>query len=264
MFNTDTVWGKRMQTLSTALAVLLIVFLGVQILSSLKSMDKRSMIQNTISVSGKGEVIAVPDIATVTFAVVEQAKTVPEAQSKATAKMDSTLKALKALGIEDRDIKTTDYSAYPRYEYFNQVCTQFSCPPSGGQTIVGYEVRQSILVKIRTIADAGKILGAIGTAGVSDISGPSFTVDDEDAKVREARKAAIDDAKAQAKQLAKDLGVRLGDIVSFGESGNYPSPIYYARDMAMGMGGSSEASAPQLPTGENKITSNVTITYEIK
>ncbi len=119
------------------------------------------------------------------------------------------------------------------------------------------------MIKIRNIADAGKVLSAIGTTGVSDISGLNFEVDDQDAKVREARKIAIDDAREQAKQLAKDLGVKLSDIVSFNESGNYPTPMYYAKDMAMGMGGANE-SAPQLPTGESKITSNVTITYEIK
>jgi uncharacterized protein YggE len=118
------------------------------------------------------------------------------------------------------------------------------------------------MVKIRKIEDAGKVLGVIGTTGVSDISGLNFEVDEQDEKVREARKMAIDDAREQAKQLAKDLGVKLGDIVSFNESGNYPMPMYYVKDMALGMGGSAE-STPEIPTGESEITSNVTIVYEI-
>lgn len=268
MFNNDTVSGRRMNNILTILAVVLIAFLAVKTIATLHSDDYKggAMGMKTITVSGKGEIVAVPDIATVTFAVVEQAKTVNEAQTKATAKMDTTLAALKALGIEEKDIKTTDYNAYPRYEYFQQVCTQFSCPPSGGQTIVGYEVRQSIMVKIRKIDDAGKILGEIGKAGVSDISGLTFTVDNYDDRVVEARKDAIDDAKAQAKKLAGDLGVRLGDIVSFSESGGgYPVPMYMSKDVAYGMGGAmSEAANPQIPTGENKIISNVMITYEIR
>ncbi len=273
MFDNNTDAGKRTHKLVMILVVFFIIFLGAQTLRTLGGaggvfgIDGIDGIngseKNSISVSGKGELVVLPDIATITFAVVEQAKTVAEAQSKATSKMNFTLDSLKALGIEERDIKTTDYNAYPRYEYFTQVCTQYSCPPSGGQTIVGYEVRQSILVKIRKIEDAPNVLATIGKAGVSDISGLNFTVDNQDEKLQEARRLAIEDAKAQAKTLAKDLGVKLGDIISFSESGDYPMLMYSTRDMIGGMGGSVE-SAPQLPTGENKIISNVTITYEIR
>lgn len=265
MFNNDTAVGKRMNTLLTVLGVVLIAFLAVHTLMPLKWKGHMGagLLDSTITVSGNGEVIAIPDIATVSFSVVENAKTVAEAQIMSTKKMETVLASLKNLGIEDTDIKTTDYTAYPRYEYYSQSCTQFSCPP-GKQTLTGYEVRQTIMVKIRKIDDAGKVLGEVGEAGVSDISGINFMVDNEDEKIREARQMAIEDARSQAKELAKDLGVRLGDIVSFNESGvGYPMPVYYAKDMAMGMGGSGESS-PQLPTGENKIVSNVTITYKIK
>jgi uncharacterized protein YggE len=270
MFNNETVMGRRMNITLTVLAVVLIFFLIAQTINSFKfnhhgkgGLGYGDRSENTISVSGKGELFIVPDVATVSFSVVEQKNTVAEAQQAATAKIDATLAAVRALGVEDKDIKTLDYNAYPRYEYTQSICTQFSCPPSK-QILTGYEVRQSILVKVRKIDDAGKVLAAVGTAGASDISGINFIVDDEDAKVREARKLAIDDAKAQAQVLANDLGVELGDIVSFSEGGNYPVPMYYAsKDMAMGMGG-AENSAPQLPVGENKITSNVTIVYEIK
>ncbi len=266
MFNNDTVEGKRINKILVILGVVLIVFLVMRIFGGFGWRDHMNFageIKNTISVSGTGEVVAIPDIATVSFAVVEQAKSVAEAQTLVTKKMDSVLSAIKKLGIEDKDIKTADYSAYPRYEYFNQPCTQYSCPPSR-QTVTGYEVRQSVFVKIRKIEDAGKVLGNVGEAGVSDISGIDFVVDNQEAKTREARQIAITDAKEQAKQLAKDLGVKLGDIVSFSETGNYPQPIYM-KGVAMGLGGSADSvSTPQIPTGENKIVSNVMIVYEIK
>ncbi len=266
MFNENTVVGKRMNMLVMILTIVLIAFVGIH---TIKSFGGRGHMggfdnsQHTIVVAGKGEIVAIPDIATFTFSVVEQASTVSDAQNKATEKMNKALEALKSLDVNEKDVKTVDYSAYPRYEYLNQVCTMYSCPVSGSQKLIGYEVRQTIMVKVRNVADAGKVLGEIGKTGVSDISGINFTVDDQDSKVREARKSAIDDAKSQAEQLAKDLGVKLGKIVSFNESGNYPMPMYAVKDMAMGMGGSAE-SAPQLPTGESKITSNVTIVYEIK
>jgi uncharacterized protein YggE len=267
MFNENTIVGKRMNSLVTVFVIVLIIFLGVGTLKTfgIFGNSKELAVSNTnfISVSGKGEVIAIPDIATFNFSVIEQASTVSDAQNKVTAKINKTIETLKSLGVEERDIKTVNYNTYPKYEYFNQVCTAYSCPPSGSQKLIGYEVQQNIMVKIRNIADSGKVLGAIGSTGVSDISGLNFTVDDYDVKMREARKMAIEDAKTQAQQLAKDLGVKLVSISNFSESGNYPMPMYSAKDMTMGMGGANE-SAPQIPTGENKITSNVSIVYEIK
>ena len=83
----------------------------------------------------------------------------------------------------------------------------------------------------------------------------------------QARDEAIADAKQKAEMLAKQLGVRLVRVVSYNDSGNYPQPMY-ARDMAYGMGGaenqSTKAVAPSISIGENKVTSNVSITYEIR
>ena len=101
------------------------------------------------------------------------------------------------------------------------------------------------------------------------MSGLQFTVDDRDALEEEARLAAIEDAKEEAKRLAKELDVRLGDILSFNDTNNgfYPEP-FQTRSFEMvadGQFGVSESTiAPEIAVGENKITSTVTITYEIK
>jgi uncharacterized protein YggE len=103
----------------------------------------------------------------------------------------------------------------------------------------------------------------LGTLGVSDLNGPNFSIDNEDALKAQARKEAIDDAQTKAKALAKDLGVSLGRIANFSESGNYPTPMYYAKDARVSSAG-LEAAPAQIPKGENTITSDVTITYEIR
>ena len=127
--------------------------------------------------------------------------------------------------------------------------------------IIGYEVSEYISVKIRDLANVGEVLQGIGSIDISEISGPNFSVDNEDGLKAQARKLAIDDAKAKAKVLSKDLGVKLIRIVSFSENDNYP--MMYSTKGA-GIMDSYATSAPELPTGENKITSNVTITYEIR
>ncbi len=266
----DPVSKKRFFNAVLTMVVLLAVFLGIKALSSLKELSyigKGVYPSNVISVNGTGEVLAVPDIATFSFSVVEEGKTVKEAQDKATRKINSMVDSVRSFGVEERDIQTTGYNSYPKYEY-NRVpeCTLSYCPP-GRQVLVGYEVSQSITVKIRKTEDAGEILTKIGELGAGNISGLNFVVDDIEKVKAQAREKAVNDAKEKAKVLSKTLGVKLDTIVNFYESGDYP--IMYRAEMSsdakIGMGSASAPQvAPALPVGENKIVSNVTIVYEIR
>lgn len=219
---------------------------------------------NTITVSGEGEVFAVPDIAEFSVTIQETAKDVKSAQDAATKKADDIIAYLKGEGIEEKDIKTADYSVYPQYEYSQATCRDGYCPP-GRQTLTGYQVTQTLIVKVHDTDQAGDLLSGVGSRGASQVSGLSFTIEDEDTLQAEARGKAIEDARMKAIELSKQLKVRLVRIVGFSENGSYP-PVPYA----YGMGGDAlsvraeKAPAPELPVGENKITSNVSITYEIR
>lgn len=222
---------------------------------------------NTITVTGEGDVYAVPDTAEVSFSVRNEAKVLSDAQKVVTDKVAQTLALLKNQGIDEKDIKTQSYSSYPKYDYGNNevVCMAIGCPTPrpGTPVIVGYEVSQMITVKIKDTEKVSPVLEGLANIGVSDMNGPNFTIGDEDALNAQARKNAIDDAKAKAKILAKDLDVRLVEIVSFSEDGSMPYPMYYSK-AGMADGATMESSAPDLPKGENKISSRVTITYKIK
>jgi uncharacterized protein YggE len=139
------------------------------------------------------------------------------------------------------------------------------CPP-GKSILTGYEVNQTVSVKVRKTEDAGDVLTKVGGLGATNISGLDFVVDDTDAAKAEARELAIADAKEKAKALAKALDIKLVRIVSFNDSSDYP-PMYYAMDSmssVKAMGAGEAAVSPRLPVGENKTVSNVTITYEVK
>jgi len=221
--------------------------------------------ENTIILTGHGEVSATPDIANISFTISKDAKTVKEAQESVAQIEKKALDFLKTKNIADKDIKTTNVSFYPKYEYrqITAPCLQGSCPiPVGNSVIVGYTVSESISVKIRNTDDVGAIIEGLGSLGVTNLDGPNFAVDKEDSLKDSARKLAIDEAKTKAKKLAKDLGIRLGKITSFSENGNTPMPMY-AKALSADSAGSAPAPAV-LPTGENLITSDVTITYEIK
>jgi hypothetical protein len=226
----------------------------------------------TINVSGEGEAFAKPDIAELSFSIEQTSKTVAEAQKISTEKINKIMAYLKdTMKIEDKDIKTTDYSVYPKYEYQRAVtCLDYNMNgycPEGKQILMGYTVNQTIAVKIRKLDDAGAILVATGEKGATNISGLNFTVDKKKEVEAEARGLAIAEAQAKAKILADSLGVTLTRIVSFSEGGNYPiyrdamgGAMTKSVDFAM----AQSAPAPSIPVGENKFTSNVTITYEIQ
>lgn len=263
-------YQKNLYRAFLTLLVVLSVYFAVRFLSEWRAYGMMgSGGANTITLSGHGEVQAVPDIANVYFTIRKDAKTVKEAQDAVAVVEKSALNFLEENGVEDKDIQATNTSFYPKYEYVYEnksmvPCTEFYCPPRPGKNvIVGYESSESITVKVRNTDDVGKIIQGLGTLGVSDLNGPNFAIDKEDELKAEARKKAIDEAREKAKALAKDLGVSLGRISSFSESGVYA--MYYGKATMSLDAESGGAPAPaQLPKGENTITSDVTITYEIR
>jgi uncharacterized protein len=217
---------------------------------------------NAISVSGTGEVVVVPDTGEFTFSIIEEGDTATAVRDAGTAKADATLATLKEKGIEEKDIKTTAYELQPKYEWEPLNCVMYPCDRK--QVQKGFTLNQSVRVKVRDLDKAGEVLEAVTNKGVQNISGLSFTNADDDKTKADARKLAIDQARAKAEKLANDLGVSLVRIIGFSEDGGYPMP-YYAESMSSGMGGDMMAkTAPAIPAGENTVTSNVSITYEIR
>lgn len=247
---------------------LLALYLLVLAISELKSMrfiGSGVSATNTITVSGEGEVSAVPDTASFSVTIMEKASTVKAAQDKASEKSNDIVDYLKSQDVDDKDIKTADYSVYPEYEYSTKVCAVGEYCVPGKQTLTGYQVSQTITVKVRDMEKAGDLLTGVGSRGASQVSGLAFTIDDEDALQKEARDEAIAKAQEKAEDLADSLGVSIVRVVGFSEDGSYPMPYAYGRGGEMvAMAMDSKESAPALPTGENKIFSNVTITFEIR
>ena len=259
---------RRVRGTIILVLLLLSTFLFVKTISEIKEyryIGGGVPAHNTITVQGTGEVFAVADTAEFSFSIIEEDSTVDVAQEAAAEKINTILEYLEDQDVDEKDIKTTNYSVYPRYEYTRIVCVTSPCPPSGERTLRGFEVNQSILVKVRDTDEAGKILSAVGELGATNISGLNFTIDDEEGLKKEARSEAIDNARDKAKELSKDLGIRLVRVVSFSESRGDVYPRYAFDDAiaeaSFGIGG---GTSPDIPVGENKITSFVSITYEIR
>ncbi len=259
----------RMQVAGMFALTMLGLFLLVLTISSLKQyhyIGSGVAASNTITVSGDGEVFAVPDTATFSVTIQEEAKEVKAAQEVATKKGNDVKAYLKSQGVDEKDIQTTDYSLYPQYDYIRVPCAANGFCPDGKQTLRGFQVSETLTVKVRDTQKAGDLLAGVGSKGASSVSGLNFTIDDQDALDAEARDKAIAKAKEKAEALADSLGVDIVRVVGFSEGGG-GGPIYYAKTMGLGMGGATDAAmppSPEIAVGQNKITSNVTITYEIR
>ncbi|MFA4890380.1 MAG: SIMPL domain-containing protein [Candidatus Paceibacterota bacterium] len=248
-------FDEKFKKIISMFAVILSIYVAVLAYNAVQEgryIGKEINPTNTINVSATGEVFAAPDVANFSVSVVKEAKTAVEAQNQNAEAINKIVKFLKDSGIEDKDIKTSGYNIYPKYDYLEHV----------GQVFRSYEATQSLDVKVRKIDDAGKILSGVVAMGANQVGGINLAIDKEDDLKRAARQAAINEAKQKADDLVKDLGVSLGRLVSFSESfGGIPVPIY-GMMKAEGVGGG--ATAPDIPKGENKISVSVSLTYEIK
>jgi len=247
-------------------SVLAILFLAltvstfVDIISKIKQsryIGQDIQSRNTIIVSDSGEVFSKPDLALIDLSVIDEADTVSEAMAENTQKMNEVIRVVKEEGVEEKDLKTTSFNVYPRYEYVD------SNGSRDKRVLAGYEVRQTLQVKIRSLDSIGQIIESAAEAGANDVGSLQLVIENEDELKKQAREQAIEKAKNKAKELASQLGVRIGNITSFSENWYFP---YY--DSAMmykseeGYGGAAPL-VPSIESGENKISVSVVITYEI-
>lgn len=253
---------KKISISVFVLVIVLSLFTVVKIINEIKGssyIGRGNQSANVISVSGSGEVLAVSDIASLSVNLTKDGKTAKEAQDLLNESITKTLTYLKEQKIEDKDIKSEYGGLNPKYSY--EKCYMYPC--NSDQKIIGYTATQFITIKVRVVDDASMIRTGLAGIGITDISGPTFSIDNEEGFKDEARSLAITEAREKAKVLARELGVKLGKVVNFGEN-NGDRYEMYSKVMSADSSMATGVSAPTLPKGENKIISNVTITYEIK
>jgi len=214
-----------------------------------------SVQQNTgVWVTGQGEAMAVPDIATLSLGIETRGDTVAEAQAQAIEAMDKVMETLKDNGIEEKDIQTQRFSIYPITRWLER---------EDKEEIIGYRVTNMVTAKIRKVEKAGVVIDAVAKAGgdYTRIQNISFAVDDTEPYYEEARAKAMEDAKNKAEQLADLAGVRLGKPTYVSEGAVY-SPLTTRVSYE---GGMAVPAAPETPIspGELKLTINVQVAYAI-
>jgi uncharacterized protein len=236
-------------------ALITAVVLGGAFYLAGKHVETRDREIPQITVSGEGKASVAPDIAALSFGVATgRQRTAAEAMTKLKSSMDAVLAAVRKENIDAKDIKNEQFSLNPTYDW-----------SSGRQTIIGYEASQSLRVKVRDLDNVSDVLGAATAAGANQAGGVEFTVDDPEKTRSVARAEAIAQAKAKAEQLADDLGMSLGEIRSFNENGGgYNPPMYMRSGVSAGAEMDAQKQAVEIPAGEQEMTVQVSITYELR
>jgi len=201
-----------------------------------------------LDVSATGTSTRRPDIAIISAGVVTQASKAGDAMAANAKAMTATIAALKRAGVADRDIQTQSINLQPQYRYGDNQ------PP----VLTGYQANNRVSVKLHDLAGAGGVIDALVAAGANQIDGPSLSVDHPEAALDEARAKALATARARAELYAKSAGLSVRRIVRISENDGVPPPV---RPMAMMA--SKRADATPLEAGEQELTVNLSVVFEL-
>lgn len=202
-----------------------------------------------VEVVAEGRTTRTPDMAVISAGVVTQAATAQAAMQDNAARMTRVIAALKAAGIAERDVQTSNIGLNPQYRY-----EQNQAP-----VLTGYQASNQVTVRFRDLARAGSILDALVREGANSINGPTLTLAEPEAAMDEARTDAVKRARARAELYARALGMRVDRVVSLSEGGGgNPNPMPMMRMQAV------EASDTPIAPGEQAVTVNVSVRFLLR
>jgi uncharacterized protein YggE len=245
--------SNKVYKLVIAIIILVALFYAGSLYQSFQTLPQNY--PQDISVSGQGKIYVKPDIATLSLSVVNEGDDVATVVTKNTERTNAVIAVVKKLGVNEEDIKTTQYNLAPRYEWRE----------NGKRAFMGYTLTQSILLTIRDFTKIGDVIAKtteLGSSQNADFIGDlQFAIENPEKAQADARAKAIEQAKQKAKSLAKQSGLRLVKLVNVSEGGYYPQPMY-------GKGGGvmmdAVNAAPDIQAGQMEINSTITLTYRVK
>lgn len=250
---------KQNRLLGNYAGILILTFVFLWIVNSLNISYPLTITSKAASgelaVVGVGKVDTTPDTASVDLGiVVNNAKTIDEAQAEINKVNNAIVEGVRGLGVEKGDVKTSNYSIIPNYDYSK----------GGAGTITGYNGNTTVTVKVKDTSKLPQVIEAGTKSGANQVMGTNYMIDKPETLQEQARAKAITNAKEQAKKLASELGIRLGNVTNIVESssGSGPVPMFYAKDVMMSERAGTNAPTANLEPGTQTITSTVTLYFE--
>lgn len=231
-----------------------ITSLSIALAASARAEETIAQGAGLIRVVGEGQVLRSPDLAVVRLTVLRQAGEASQAVRVSTEATRKLIASLVAMGIDRDDMQSADFQISPRFDY--------TAKPDGkpsSSTIQGYDARNTLMVRVRKVAEVGNVLDVALKSGVNEGGSVDFMVEDVASAVDEARKNAVVAAARSASSVAQASGLRLGPIVAI-EDQPVATVLPYASTEARLRAGSSDGGVP-IETGKNVITARVAVSY---
>lgn len=200
----------------------------------------------TISVTGTGTIEAAPDMATLMIGVTTQGATAAEALAENSKATEAVIARLTTSGVAARDMQTSNLSINPNWTGYD----------SSTPTISGYVASNMLTVRVRALDTTGAILDASVADGANTLNGLTFGLADPEPAYNDARREAVEDARAKAELLASAAGVKLGQVMSITDAGAMTDPAPMYRDAI-------SASPVPVVGGELGLVANVSVTWAI-
>jgi uncharacterized protein YggE len=243
----------KTKTLLISLTLLVAVLLSACGQAVLPTASSAQTPSRTLTISGAGKVTLKPDIAYIYVGVHTETTTASEAVAQNNVRTQQLIDALKAAGVADNDIQTTNFSIWQNNQY----------GPDGLISGSNYVVDNTVYLTVRNLAQLGDLLDAAVKAGANNINSIQFDVADKTQALSAARAEAVKTAQQQATELAAAAGVKLGGVQSIQYYDASPSPVFMGRGLGGGGGASADVAVPINP-GQMEITVTVTMAYEIQ
>ena len=249
-------FGKTiLMTFVGVLIVYLTFYVGALMRNEVKKYNyigQAEQMERMITINGTAKVTAINNIAVTTVGYTNIDSDVGKAQAANKKVMDQVYDDLKKMGIEEKDLQS-NYTIYPEYDYSQK----------SGSVLKGYRVTSQLTIKIRDLSKISDVLNLAGKYNANQVSGLSFTIDDTENLKSEARQKALLDAKRKALVLASQLGIRLGEVISYNDYDSPISPVYsYAKGYGMG-GAAMDVGPAEVSGGSQDINVNVSVTFKI-
>jgi uncharacterized protein YggE len=202
--------------------------------------------EHTITVSGSGKVTIVPDVARISLGVTVTKPSVKAVREAGAQAMNDIIAAVKALGVDEKDVQTTNLSLYPQYA------------TGSSSKIVGYQISEQITVTVRDLDKAGDVVDAAAAKGANNVNGISFESGDPVKAQNDARAAAVAAARVSAQAMAAAGNVSLGGVISITDASPI-TPIWYGAARAGAIG---DMATPVEP-GTQDLSATVTVVFAI-
>lgn len=239
----------------TKLAQILVIF--VFCIQSANAQESMKLSLSQVTVSGEGVITAMPDMATVHFSVVSRHKNPDIARTDNEKASAAALNAIRALGVEEKDIQLQNLQLNQIREYNNERQIYIDR---------GYEATRSLVVTVRNLDKLPDLVAALISNGANRMDSIQYGLDDRDAVELEVLRLAVARAKKKASTIVDELGLELGTVLQLQEQGVFiPSPVYHmeAGDMA-GMASKSGGDPAAYASGQIEVRASVTVVFSIK